>query len=138
MNENKKKWIKRIVILAVDLVLAGFIAYSRYTNPPEMLESISIFHALSDGFFPVGIFNFGFSALIWISSTGFFDIFGYSAKAILHFFLPRRFTMDTGGYYEYKVGKEEKRKKASVTRDTLWIGLAMIAIGIVCNILVYV
>ena len=135
MIDNKKKLVRTIVTLVADLVIAGVVSYSRYQNPPSSLDSISIFHALADGFFPIGFLNFGFGLLLWIGTTGFFDIFGYSAKAILNFFIPRRFTMDKGGYYEYKVKKEEKRKNSSIPFETIWIGVGMMVLGIIFNIL---
>ena len=88
MSDNKKKWIKRIIILVIDVILITWISISRY-NTRLASDPINVFHAMSDGFFVTGFLNFGFGALIWISTTGFFDIFGYSAKSILNFFLPR-------------------------------------------------
>lgn len=135
MNENKKKWIKRGILLGVDAILTTLLAFSRFNNPPAG-EPIPVFHALTDAFFVIGFFNFGFGVLFWISATGFFDIFGYSFKAALNFFLPRRYTENTGDYYEYKVKKQERRKESFVPAEMLWIGLAMILISIVFYALV--
>lgn len=137
MEDNKKKWIKRIILLVLDLSLAVGIAYSRYTNP-TIEGGISVFYALADGFIIIGFLNFGFGALLRISSTGFFDIFGFSAKAILNFFIPRATWTNKEDYYEYKVRKAEKRKDRPVSYDTLIIGIVMIVISIIFNILVYV
>jgi hypothetical protein len=41
---------------------------------------MTLFQALADGFFVIGFFNLGFGAIVMISSTGFFDIFGFAFK----------------------------------------------------------
>lgn len=136
MDDNMKKWIKRIILLVLDLSLAVGIAYSRYTNP--MVEGgISVFYALADGFIIIGFLNFGFGALLRVSSTGFFDIFSFSVKSFLNFFIPRSMLTTKEDYYEYKVRKAEKRKNRPVSYDTFFIGIGMILLAIVFNILVY-
>lgn len=132
------KWIKRIALLVIDLALAGAISYSRYQTPPTLDGTISIFHALSDGFIVIGFLNFGFGVLVWISSTGFFDIFGFAVKSFLNFFIPRSMTSEKANYYEYKVKKAEKRKKVAFFNDMLFVGAGMVALAILFNVLVYV
>ena len=129
---NKNKWIKRIVTLVCDLVLAGVIAYWRFSNQPADYE-ISALYALSDGFFIVGFANLGFGALLWIGTTGIFDIISYGFKSLLYLFTLRNKDRDEGGYYEYKVRKAANRK--AVPFETLWIGAGMIIVGIVFYIL---
>ena len=136
MEDNKKKWIKRAILIVIDLALALVISYTQYKNP-SIAEGISIPYALANGFIIIGFMNFGFGALLRISSTGFFDIFGFSAKAILNFFIPRATWTNKEDYYEYKVRKAEKRKDRPVSYDTLIIGIVMIVISIIFNILVY-
>lgn len=138
MDEKKKDWIKRIVLLVIDLALAGAITYSRFLNPPTADGTMSIFHALSDGFFVIGFFNFAFGVLVWISFTGFFDIFGFAFKSFLNFFIPRSLISEKANYYEYKVKKAERRKKTVFFRNMLIIGAGMMILGILFNILVYV
>ena len=133
-----KNWIKRIALLVVDLALAGAISYSRYQNPPTLDGTMSIYHALSDGFIVIGFLNFGFGVLVWISSTGFFDIFGFAFKSFLNFFIPRSLTSEKANYYEYKVKKAERRKKTAFFNAMFLVGAAMIALAIVFNVLVYV
>lgn len=135
MSDNKKKWIKRIIILVLDVILITWISISRY-NTRLASDPINVFHAMSDGFFVTGFLNFGLGALIWISTTGFFDIFGYSAKSILNFFLPRSWMermgmTPKGDFYEYKVKKKEKRKEPLLPIETLWLGGAMMLIALI-------
>ena len=138
MDDKKKEWIKRIVLIVIDLALAGAVTYSRFLNPPTADGTMSIFHALSDGFFVIGFFNVGFGVLVWISSTGFFDIFGFAFKSFINFFIPRSLMSEKANYYEYKVKKAEERKQTVFFRNMLIIGVIMMALGVLFNILVYV
>lgn len=129
MDENKKKqWIKRVTTLVLDIVLALAIAYWRFNNHPADYD-IDVMYALSDGFFLVGAANLAFGALLWISTTGIFDIISYGFKSVLYLFTLRKKDKDEGGYYEYKLRKQENRK--AVPFETLWIGAGLLILGIV-------
>lgn len=136
MDDKMKKWIKRIILIVVDLALVGAIAYSRFLNPPGEI-TMTLFQALSDGFFVIGFFNMAFGALVMISATGFFDIFGFALKSFINFFVPRSMIEQKGTYYEYKVKKAEKRKETVTFRGMMVIGVVMMVIGILFNVLVY-
>ena len=130
MDEKKIKWIRYGITALCDLLLAGFIAYGRYNGKPYGDEVIiNEFQALSDGFFIVGFLNLAFGLLLWISTTGIFDILSYGLKAALYLFTSKRKDKDEGGYYEYKMRKNQKRK--AVPFETLWIGAGMIVVGII-------
>ena len=138
MSDNKKRWIKRLIIIAIASILAIWVTVSRYNTIVEGTR-VSAFHAVSDGLFVSGILNFGFGALIWISTTGFFDIFTYSAKAILYFFFPRSWMermgmTPKGDFYEYKVKKQEKRKDPLLPMETLFLGIGFILVSLVLTI----
>ena len=138
MSDNKKRWIKRIIILVLATVITVWVSISRY-NARLASDPISVFHAVSDGLFVAGFLNLGFGALIWISTTGFFDVFGYSAKSILNFFLPRSWMeragmTPKGDFYEYKVKKQEKRKDPLLPIETLFLGIGFILVSLVLTI----
>ena len=130
MSDNKKRWIKRIIILALATAITLWVTISRYQ---ERLASdpINVFHAVSDGLFVSGFLNLGFGILIWVSSTGFFDIFGYSLKSFFNFFLPRSWSQDKGTYYEYKVKKQERRKDPLLPMETLYMGIGFLVVSFV-------
>lgn len=138
MEENKKRWIWRIVLMVVDLAIIGVLAYVRYPRVLEMNTPIPVIHTLSDAFFVIGFFNFGLGGLVKVSTTGFFDIFGYSAKAILNFFVPRSIFQDSGSYYEYKVKKAEKRKEIDLFNVMFWIGIGLMVIGCILLAILYI
>lgn len=138
MDEKNKRWIVRIVLIVVNLVLAGVLTYVRYPVAINMGATIPLVHALSDGFIVVGFFNFALGALIKISNTGFFDIFGYSAKAILNFFVPRSIFRNEEDFYEYKIKKAEKRKEMYLFNAMFWVGLIFVGLSLVLTLILYV
>ena len=103
-----------------------------------MNTPIPVIHTLSDAFFVIGFFNFGLGGLVKVSATGFFDIFGYSAKAILNVFVPRSVFQDSGSYYEYKVKKAEKRKEIDLFNVMFWIGIGLMVIGCILLAILYI
>lgn len=138
MDDKKKNLIKCIVLLVVDLAIACLIARSRYLNFITPEGNISILHALSDGFSVVGILNLSFGALVKISATGFFDIFGFALRSFLNFFVPRSVLDHKDSYYEYKVKKAEKRKETLFFRNMIIIGAVFTVLGIIFTVLLYV
>ena len=130
MDDNKKKWIKRIILWVVNLALIVALANYRYHQIINRNITGHLSMAISDAFFVIGFFNLGFGALVKISMTGFFDIFAYSAKAILNFFIPRSVFQNDGDFYEYKVRKAEKRKETDFFRVMFWTGIGLMAIGL--------
>lgn len=71
--------------------------------------------ALSDGCFVTTVLMGGMGALVWVSTTGFFDIFTYAGKSLLVLFSPMKQPEKLKKFYEYKADKDEKRKKADFT-----------------------
>ena len=139
MSDNKKRWIKRIIIVVLASIISIWVTLYKYNTPMYDGTRVSVFHAISDGLFVAGFLNFGFGVLIWISTTGFFDIFGYSAKSILNFFLPRSWMervgmTPKGDFYEYKVKKQEKRKDPLLPIETLFLGIGFILVSLVLTI----
>lgn len=85
---------------------------------------------VGDGFTVAAVLYLGFGAIMWVSSTGFFDIFAYALKRAAHAIVPGMVDDDTGRYYEYKVEKEEKRK-GFLENFTLVLGAIFLLISIV-------
>ncbi len=85
---------------------------------------------LSDGCFAVGLWTFGIGALIWISTTGFFDMLAYSVRFGLHalvgLLIPQKHTPGKS-FYDYKLERDEKRRAPRY--GLLLIGAAMIALS---------
>lgn len=102
------KNIKYYVQAGVGFVLAFVVmVYRGLFSKPVLSDKIM---AIGDGFTVAAVLYLGFGALMWVSSTGFFDIFGYAVKKAAHAIVPGMVQDDAGRYYEYKINKEEKRK----------------------------
>ncbi len=130
MDENKKKkLIKVLVALGTALVAAIAVFVWRLNNPPSDLGSMPVMQALSDGFFVVGLLLLGFGILMWVSTTGVLDIITYGFKSLIYLFTPFQKERGTGGFYEYKLEKKEKRK--AVPFEYLWIGAGMLILSFI-------
>ena len=102
--KNFKYYVQAIM----GLVLAFAIMVSR-----GLFESTTLADKvkyIGDGFTVAGILYLGVGALLWVSTTGFFDIFSYAIKKAAHAILPGMVQDDVGKFYEYKVENESKRK----------------------------
>ncbi|MCQ2435662.1 MAG: DUF3899 domain-containing protein [Clostridia bacterium] len=84
---------------------------------------------ISDGCVVPGIFLTGVGLLILISSTGFFDIFGYAFSNILRLFTPLTSAKAKLSYYDYKVVKSEKHEKQRAISSILVVGVAMLVLS---------
>jgi hypothetical protein len=126
---KKKKIIKWII--AVLVVVGGAMALFvwRLNNYPSDMESMPVLHALSDGFFIIGMLCTGFGLIMWISTTGVLDIISYGFKSILYLFTPLTKDRDEGGFYEYKLEKQAKRKE--VPFEYLWLGVGALVLSII-------
>lgn len=92
--------------------------------------------AVCDGFTVAAFLYIGVGVLLWVSSTGFFDIFSYAFRKGAHAIIPGLFRDTAGGYYEYKVDKSNGRKQ-HVHWSTLIIGLCMLAVSFVLTAVWY-
>ena len=91
--------------------------------------------AISDGFTVIGLLYVCIGGLLFASSTGFFDFFGYAFQRGASLFFPK-FEQGIENYYEYKIKKQEERKQVSL-KSTLWIGLGFSAIAVIFTLLWY-
>ena len=126
---KKKKIIKWLI--AVLVVVGGAMALFvwRLNNYPSDMEFMPVMQALSDGFFIIGMICTGFGLIMWISTTGVLDIISYGFKSILYLFTPLTKEKDEGGFYEYKLEKQAKRKE--VPFEYLWLGVGALVFSII-------
>ena len=99
------------------------------TGAPSHTVSI-----LCDAFFVPGILFTLFGAMLWISTTGFFDGLGYALRTAAHMFIPFRKT-ERKTYYDYKVERAEKRP--GVPMFLLHVGLIYLALSGVFLVIFY-
>lgn len=124
---------KYLIQLIVGIVIAIGIAYYRMS---QMVEGVSgIMMAASDGFAVVGFLYFGFGGLLLVSTTGFFDIFGYALKKGAHAFIPN-FGAELGNYYDYKMERREARGQGA-EKSTLILGVIFLLISALFTMIWY-
>lgn len=122
MKENLKYYIQAGVGFALAFTV---MVYRGLFSKPSIADKIM---AVGDGFTVAAVLYLGVGALMWISTTGFFDIFGYAVKKAAHALIPGMVNDDVGRYYEYKVEKEEKRK-GFLEHFTLKLGLIFLILS---------
>ena len=133
MKVNKNTVIATAVQLAVAAVIAVAIAVYQGLGA----EWYWNFRCLSDGFFVSAVLFVGFGLLIWVASTGFFDIFSYGVKSLLMLFSPLKRAKEHPHYYEYKCEKASKRGDKPATYTTLLIGVIALVLSLIMLFVYY-
>ena len=91
----------------IGLFLAGLTALAMGLGADKGLAMNA--RILSDGCFVAGMMLTGVGLLVWIATTGFFDIFSYGFHSLLVLFSPLRKPEEHETFFDYKLAKEEKR-----------------------------
>lgn len=128
-NKNKSKIISYLIgsLIAVAMTVALAVSFGAFTA-----ESTSLMFAyLCNAAFVTAVFYCGVGLLAWVSTTGFFDIFGYGFKSLKYLFTPAKRDRSEGGYYEYAMEKRERKRDNVSTRFILVIGIVFLTISIV-------
>lgn len=133
MRSNKKSLMQYGVTAALALAAAVLIAISQGLTWPQAAPLMARY--LSDGFFVVGLLLTGFGGLVWVSTTGFFDIFSYGFHSLLVLFSSLRKPQEHEKFFEYKASKDAKRGKPLYF--LLVVGLACVAVSALCLMLYY-
>ncbi len=128
MGFNKKTFTSIAVQLVIALVIAGMVASAQGFS----LEGAAYLNCryFSDGCFVSAVIFVGLGLLLWISTTGFFDIFGYAMKSLLVLFSPLKRPGEHPHYYEYKCEKDAKRKGKPITHTVLIVGLIVLVLSL--------
>ncbi len=128
---------RRLIKYTICALATGIVSYLsavawgfKIGEPP--IENI---RALSDGCFTGGFVTAGIGALMLISTTGFFDMFGYAFKSLGVLFTSLKNPKQHAKYFDYKSEKAEKRAKP--TYFMLFTGLAFIALSVLFLYLYY-
>ena len=66
---------------------------------------------LSDGAFVAGVILLGVGILVWVSTTGFFDMLSYGAHSLLVLFTPLRRPEDMPDYLTWRALRAERRPR---------------------------
>ncbi|MDD7121699.1 MAG: DUF3899 domain-containing protein [Clostridiales bacterium] len=122
--EQKKSLRRYLISTACALLLAALFAQIRGFSFSQPLAANLA--ALCDGFFVSGMLVVGLGAMIWVSTTGFFDILSYGFKN-LSVLVPFHHRRKYKHFYEYKAEQAAKRSKPQFF--LLVIGLIMVLIA---------
>lgn len=142
MRLNKSRWISLgvqlaavavIVVLIYD-TLAGRLnvntsAHRIYAEIPQAWHV----RCWSDAMFIPAVLWTGMGGLLWIATTGFFDIFRYAFGSLLVLFSPLKSPKDQKHYYEYKLERDEKRKGKEIPATVLIVGVLLLAGSLVLS-----
>lgn len=128
-NKSKSRIISYLIgsLIAVAMTVALAVSFGAFTA-----ESTSLtFAYLCNAAFVTAVFYCGVGLLAWVSTTGFFDIFGYGFKSLKYLFSPAKRDRSEGGYYEYAMEKRERKRDNVSTRFILVIGIVFLIMSIV-------
>ena len=132
-----KKWIKYVIQVVIGLAIAAMVIgsggnnFSDAVGIMEAQEISVVLMILSDGFTVPGLLFFCFGALMAVSTTGMFDIFSYAFRKCAHALIPGMVHDTVGKYYDYKMGKAERRKEQKTEWSTLLVGCGFLAIAVI-------
>ena len=133
MKQNKKKWIGYAVTLIVALAIALPLAVYRGFVWENAIALNCRY--LSDGFFVAGMMLTGLGALIWISTTGFFDMLSYGAHSLTVLFSTLKKPQDHETFYDYKTARDAKRGKPRFS--ILFVGIGSVLASLLFLALYY-
>jgi len=127
---SNRKYIKYSVTIAIGLLISYAVAQTRGLFDCTDPKTIAMY--VSDAFCVPGILLVCVGLLVWMSTTGFFDIFGYAIKSVFNRFLHPGMEDVNGTFYEYKLAQDEKRGKSMFF--ICFCGLGFLLVGVVAYI----
>lgn len=108
MNEKIVSLIKKYVG-AFAVMGAGTAVVLIIREHSASLDRAQKYLNIADAFTIPAVVMLMLGVLVWISTTGSFDMIGYGLKKAKDAFFPSRYTHEQ--FYDYKVRKNEKRIK---------------------------
>ena len=90
---------------AVTALVAAYRSGFSYSK-----EAGRLYGCLSDGAFVAGVLLLGLGLLLWVSTTGFFDMIAYGFLGMRRHFFPLPRFQQKKTYYEYHRSREENRR----------------------------
>lgn len=119
--------------IVIGLLIAGLVAISADFGAGQTLSMNA--RILSDGCFVAGLIMTGVGLLVWISTTGFFDMFSYGFHSLLVLFSPLRKPEGHETFYDYKMAKDERRGRPMAA--LVVVGAGYILTSLLCLAVYY-
>lgn len=128
------KYLKYLIQTGCGVLLCvGIMFYRGIAEAGDTAERIMI---VSDGFSVTALLFLSVGVLLWVATTGFFDIFGYAVKKGAHALLPGLVQCDVTGFYEYKQEKQADRKSGG-EKSMLLVGLGFLLVSVLFTVVWY-
>ena len=131
-KDNKALLLKYITCFAIASLIAIAVFWSKGFFGHSTAVNIQI---LADGFFVSGMLLAGLGALIWISTTGFFDMMSYGVHSLTVLFSTLKKPKDHETFYDYKTARAAKRGRPRM--GILFAGIGCILISLLFLALYY-
>ena len=125
---------KYIVQIIAGVILSFLIMWYRGLFSFESTADTVLI--ICDGFTITAFLYLGIGSLLWMSTTGFFDIFGYAFKKGAHALIPGHIHDKIGSYYDYVMDKKTGRKKYTEW-SALIVGAGFLLLVIILTIVWY-
>lgn len=130
LMKGKKYIIQSLIALAFAVTLMWCCGVLETETVADRVK------AVCDGFSVAALLYISMGAILWVSTTGFFDIFSYAFKKGAHAIIPVTFQDMPRGYYEYKMEKNANRKERTHW-FTLVLGGIMLVISLILTAVWY-
>ena len=91
-------------------------------------DAETVYRALCDGCFVVGIILVCFGVLFWVSTTGFFDALSYGFQGLWYRLTAFVRDRERQTYYEYKMTREQRRMR--IYRVPLLTGAGLMVLSV--------
>ncbi len=113
-------------------VFVGLCLVADWQGLFESTDAKTVFGILCDGFTFPGVLLTGVGGLKWISTTGFFDIWGYGGKTLLDHLHVHKTEFEH--YYDYKQRRAAEREKKGWPSYILLSGGVTMGLAAICLI----
>ena len=128
MNDNRKVLIRYLITTVVAGLFALLIMYLH--GFWETAELVNKYKILADAFTIPGILLIMITALVWISTDGFFDMLSYAMRRFGNALIFRQ--SEYKSFYDYKVSRAEKRAHGYSFLFFVGLGFMVIAAVFMC------
>ena len=112
-----------LTVLAAAAMVFGCLYLNNYSSDMALLEK---YKCLTNAFSIAGVMLLCVGAMVWVSTTGFFDGIGYALKHMAGMLVPGYFKVESS-FADYKTEMADKRKSSPVAH--------LIIVGAVCMVI---
>lgn len=132
-DQAAPKWQAYAVTAGIGLVVTVLVMFQR--GFALTLPAYAIAGTVSDGAFFTACVIGGVGVLMWVATTGFFDMLSYGMQGLWYRLTPFMHSKGQGTFYDYKQERIAKRK---IGRNFVWhVGLGFLVLASIALALYY-